>query len=101
MFLQKVKVKKFAESTKMYGVPPWSKGHYKAGYRGLELTDNPQPEEVYTVIGVTSIKEGESEYDSEAGYYFVQKNSHKVYLVAKSIGRRFKVLESDLELIND
>lgn len=101
MFLQKVKVKKFAESSKMYGFPPWSKGKYNVVYRGLKLTDNHKPDDVYTVVGVTSIKEGVREYDSETGYYFVQKNSHKVYIVAKSIGRRFKVLESDLELINE
>lgn len=90
MFLKPVKVKNFAESVKVYGS--------RYGGRKLKTYPNKNPNDVFYIVGVTAIKEGVTEYDSEAGYYFCQKNSHKVYIVAKSIGRRFKVLESDIEI---
>ena len=87
MFLQQVKVKNFAESKKV------------CGGRELHTYVNEKPDDVFHIVGVTSIKEGVIEYDQEYGYQFNQKKSHKVYIVAKSIGRRFKVLPEDVELI--
>ena len=92
MFLQPVKVKNFADSKKVF--------NSRYGGRKLITYPNQQPDDVFYVVGVTAIKEGETEYDSEAGYYFVQDKSYKVYIVAKSIGRRFKVLESDIEKVD-
>lgn len=91
MFLQQVKVKNFAESIKVYGT--------QYGGRKLRTYTNENPDDIFHIIGVTSIKEGVTEYDREYGYQFDQKKSYKVYIVAKSIGRRFKVLPEDVELI--
>lgn len=91
MFLEQVKVKNFAESKKVYGT--------QYGGRQLHTYSNKSPDDIFRIVGVTSIKEGVTEYDSDHGLYFCQKKSHKVYIVAKSIGRRFKVLPEDVELI--
>ena len=90
MFLQAVKVVRFAESKKVFNE------RYRYGGHEVVTYPNPNPDDMYFVIGVTSLKEGEIDYDSEEGYMFCQSKSHKVYIVAKSIGRRFKVLEEDL-----
>ncbi len=91
MFLQQVKVRNFAESKKVYGT--------RYGGRELYTYANKNPDDIFHIIGVTSIKNGVIDYDHEYGYQFNQKKSHKVYIVAKSVGRRFKVLPEDLELI--
>ena len=91
MFLQQVKVINFADSMKVYGT--------EYGGRKLHTYANENPDDIFHIVGVTSIKEGVTEYDSDHGLYFCQKKSHKVYIVAKSIGRRFKVLPEDVELI--
>lgn len=93
MFLKPVRVTHFADSKKVY--------KSKYGGRELIIYPNDKPDEVYHVVGVTSIKEGETEYDRDYGNYFVQRNSHKVYIVAKSIGVRRKVLEKDMILVED
>lgn len=92
MFLKSVKVKQFADSKKYYG-------NSKHGGKKLINIPNDKPDDVFYIVGVTSIKEGIVEYDYEYGYSFSATKSHKVYIVAKSIGRRFKVLESDIELV--
>lgn len=89
MFLQQVKVKNFAESKKVFGG------------RELHTYINEKPDDVFHIVGVTSIKEGDTEHEAGYGYYFNQKKSHKVYIVAKSIGRRFKVLPEDIELVGE
>lgn len=91
MFLQQVKVKNFAESKKVYGT--------QYGGRKLSTYANKNPDDIFHIVGVTSIKEGVTEYDREYGYQFHQKKSYKVYIVAKGIGRRFKVLPEDIELL--
>ncbi|GAB0167483.1 hypothetical protein LSPCS325_09200 [Lysinibacillus sp. CTST325] len=93
MFLQQVKVKNFAESKKVYGT--------RYGGRKLYTYANENPNDIFNIIGVTSIKEGVTEHDGEYGYQFNQSKSHKVYIVAKSIGRRFKVLPEDIELVGE
>jgi len=91
MFLEQVKVKNFAESKKVYGT--------RYGGRKLYTYANKKPDDIFHIVGVTSIKEGVTEHDGEYGYQFNQSKSHKVYIVAKSIGRRFKVLPEDVELV--
>lgn len=88
IFLKPVRVVNFADSKKVY----------KSKYGGRELITfpNEKTDEIYYVVGVTAIKEGVTEYERDFGHIFVQEESHKVYIVAKSIGRRFKVLEEDL-----
>ncbi|GIO02987.1 hypothetical protein J5TS2_36550 [Brevibacillus halotolerans] len=99
MFLKQVKVKNFAVSVKKYGVPPWDKT-WKSHYKVLEKQENKNLDDVFTVIGVTHLQEGYSVWEGDQeGYRWQQKVSHKVYIVSKSIGRRFKVLEEDLEVI--
>lgn len=99
MFLQQVKVKQFTDSVKKYGTCPFTNTH-KSPWRGLHHTENKNPNEVYHVIGVTTLKEGYSEYlGYEEGYGFVQSKSHKVYIVAKGVGRRFKALPEDIEAV--
>lgn len=99
MFLKQVKVKRFAKTVKKYGPTPWNIG-WQSHYKVLEKEENNNPDEVYTIVGVTNLQEGYAEYEGmEEGYRWQQKAHHKVYLVAKSLGRRFKVLEEDLELI--
>ncbi|MGD6898629.1 hypothetical protein [Bacillus infantis] len=93
MFLKPVKVKKFAESQKHHG------GNY--GGRKMYTYPNSKPEDVFHIIGVTSIKDGSTDYDREYGYSFVQHKSHKVYIVAKGLGRRYKVLPEDLEVVEE
>ena len=100
MFLKPVKVKRFAETRKRCGSCPFAGGQHKDNWRQLTTVENKQPDDIYHVIGVTSLKEGWSEYlGYEEGYGFRQAKSHKVYLVAKGVGRRFKVLEEDMELV--
>lgn len=91
MFLSQVKVRNFAESKKSY--------NSRYGERSLYTYPNKNSDDVFYIVGVTAIKDGVIEYDREYGYQFNQKKSHKVYIVAKSIGRRFKALERDLEII--
>lgn len=91
MFLQQIKVKNFADSKKVYGT--------QYGGRKLRTYANENPDDIFHIVGVTAIKEGVTEYDREYGYQFNQNKSYKVYIVAKSIGRRFKVLPEDVELI--
>lgn len=86
LFLKQVKVKEFADS------------HKVGRARKLVKIPNENKDETYTVVGVTALNEGYSESDGY-GWYFVMTERHRVYLVAKSIGRRFKVLEGDLEII--
>lgn len=93
MFLQPIKVKNFAVSKKVHGLG------YRYGGRQLSTYANDKPDDVFHVIGVSSIKEGAVGYDFEDGYSFEATNSHKVYIVAKSIGRRYKVLPQDIELL--
>lgn len=92
MFLKPIKVKNFAESKKVHGV-----GRY--GGRELFTHPNDKPDDVFHIIGVSSIKEGVINYDFEDGYSFQALKSHKAYIVAKSIGRRYKVLPQDIELL--
>jgi hypothetical protein len=92
VFLKPVKVKQFADSRKYYGLTRY-------GGRKLITIPNDKPDDVFYIVGVTSIKEGIVEYDNEYGYSFSASKSHKVYIVAKSIGRRFKVLERDIEKV--
>ncbi|GIO25378.1 hypothetical protein [Oceanobacillus sp. J11TS1] len=85
LFLKQVKVKEFADSMKV------------GSARKLVKVPNENEDDIYTVVGVTAINEGYTEYDESA--YFVMTDRHKVYLVAKSIGRRFKILEEDMDLL--
>lgn len=86
LFLKQVKVKEFADSRKI------------GQARKLVKIPNENKDEIYTVIGVTALNEGYSESDGY-GWYFVMTERHRVYLVSKSIGRRFKVLEENMELL--
>lgn len=99
MFLQQVKVKNFVQSKKVYGTPRFMPENWKGSYRELVTEENLNQEDVYHIIGITSLREGYSDFHNE-GVDFVLKKSHKVYLVAKGIGRRFKVLEEDLVLLD-
>lgn len=97
MFLAQVKVVKFAESRKGSLVVD---GFYHGLARVIATNDNHNPEDIYTVVGVTQLKEGWSDFISEdEGTAFRQTDSKQVYIVAKSIGQRFKVLPEDIEVI--
>lgn len=85
LFLKQVKVKEFADSRKI-GVD-----------RKLFKLPNENKNDIYTIVGITALNEGYTEFDEH--YYFVTTKRHKVYLVAKGIGRRFKVLEGDMEVL--
>lgn len=99
MFLQKVKFKQFVESAK--GSPKRPDGSTRAG-RHLRYRENPNPDDVYHIIGKTHMVEGVSEWVGyEEGYTFRFEKRHEVYIVAKSIGRRFKVLVDDVEFVQD
>lgn len=91
MFLETVKVKNFAHSKRV------CVENSEYGGRQVYTIPNDKPDDIFHVIGVTSLKDGATHYDSEDGLYFAATKSHKVYIVAKSIGRRYKVLEEDLE----
>lgn len=101
LFLTKVKVRQFADGVKRHGKPPFADTGHKH-YRILHRTPNPNPDIIYTIIGVTGIREGYSDYLSyEEGYAWVQNTSHKVYVVANTIGRKYKVLPEDMEVLQE
>lgn len=96
-FLQKVKVKNFAEIRKGYKMR--QRGD-RDNFREVVKRENRNPEQIFTVIGVTTMKEGWSDYIGyEEGYAFEQTASKTVYIVANTLGRRYKALLEDLELI--
>jgi hypothetical protein len=99
MFLQKVKVSHFAESGK--GTNEfWANGYRKPG-RHLKRIVNKHPEDIYTIVGVTRLQEGRTTFNgSDEPRSFELDQSHKVYIIAKSIGRRLKVLISDVTLVD-
>lgn len=104
MFLKQVRVKAFAIGFKTYGSLPeeWTKSTYKYQYRKLAKQENKNPAQIYTIIGKTKIQEGYTEYlGSDEGVAFVQMKSNPVYLVANGIGRMYKVLEEDLEFVEE
>lgn len=99
MFLQPVKIKRFVDTRKVFTECPY-KDDQLHHWRKLVGTENPKHDDVYHVIGVTNLKEGITDYmGREDGYAFKQFKSHKVYIVAKGIGRRYKVLPEDMELV--
>ena len=102
LFLQKVKVKAFASSVKSFGVPPFGSKNSKwqTSYRHVVYTENKNPDEIFTVVGVSSLKEGIIEYSGDEGSTFNQKNSVQTLIVAKSIGVRYKVALEDIILVD-
>lgn len=97
-FLDKVKVSHFSTSEK--GSPKkWPNGRWRPG-RHVEIHENRFPEDVYTVVGVTKFYEGETDPGSEdEAPYFNMQNTVVVYIVAKTIGRRYKVQLRDLQIV--
>jgi len=99
VFLQKVKVKQFAVSVKTYKPV---EGIGRAHCREMAKRINEKPDQIFTVIGVTTIKEGYSDYIGyEDGYTFRQRASKNVYIVACTLGRRFKAALDDLEIVTE
>lgn len=101
LFLQPVNVNRFSDSQKVFQPCPYRQNTEAISWRKLVHYENANPDDVYHIIGVTSVKEGFAEYTgSEEGYTFRHFKSHKVYIVAKSVGRRYKVLPEDLRVLS-
>ncbi len=93
LFLAKVHVKQFAISVKQYA------GHGRKERR-IKMLANPNPDDIFTIISATQIKEGQVWFEGDdVGYIFKETGSKQVFIVAKSIGRRYKVLLEDIEAV--
>ncbi|MBJ8031892.1 hypothetical protein [Bacillus cereus group sp. N21] len=93
-FLNQVKVREFANSSKEYSVDK------KRHERVVLKSKNTKVETVFTVIGVTQINLGYTEWiGQEEGYWFHKTGAEKVFIVANGLGRRYKALPEDLELL--
>lgn len=102
-FLAKVHVKAFATNRKRWQKLPeeWSKTGRRENARVVSREENPNPEVVYTVIGKRQMSEGFTEYEgSEIGYFWNQRASRTVYIVADRLHKRHCALLEDLEPIN-
>jgi hypothetical protein len=86
-FLDKVRVKQFAYNAKTY------KG------RELCLVKNLNPETVFYVIGTVNFPHGVTHWYPEEGTEFHQTGSTQVFIVANTIGIRYKATLEDLERI--
>lgn len=99
-FLQKVKVNRFAENVKKYGPCPWGSGTWKSHYRKVETKENKKKDTEFVVIGTTCLNEGYSEWlGGDDGNGFKMMGRIKVYIVASGLGRRYKVLPEDMEVV--
>lgn len=97
-FLQKVKVKQFTQSIKRVRHKP--NKTINDLFREITKIKNTNLDQIFTVIGVTSLKEGWTDYvDPEVGNTFRQTASVTVYIVACTLGRRYKATLDDLELV--
>jgi hypothetical protein len=95
-FLEEVKVSSFCFSIKKY--------NYQLGRpeRVIERYKNKNPDNVYRVIGQTVLNTGYSEYlGYEGGYGFRMTGCQTVYIVANTLGRRYKVLPEDIVYLNN
>lgn len=98
-FLDKVKVKAFAYNAKKSVVID---GQYQAGGRGISTTKNFHQETIYTVIGTVNLPQGYSEHiGHEEGYGFKHTGSVQVFIVANTIGVRYKAQLEDMELVEE
>lgn len=95
-FLQPVKVKRFVRAEKIKDTQP----NLVTNHRILKFIENKKPDEIYHVIGISEIKEGRTEFLGSR-HLFIPGQIHKVYIVAKSLGKRFKVLEQDLNILDE
>jgi len=89
-FLDKVTVARFTECKKSFDPSK------KCRVRHLIHTDNPNASDCFTVLGTTTLKEGAVMWNYDDTTTFHQTASHKVYIVAKTIGRRKYALPSDM-----
>jgi hypothetical protein len=98
MFLQKVTVSHFVRGV-TGSSEFWGNCARKQGRRVVRDI-NKKPDEVLTVIGQTQLYEGLTHSNgSDEPSNFEPKVRHKVYIVAKGLGRRFKVLPEDIQLV--
>jgi len=96
-FLQKVKCKRFTYSKNF--IPDSSRLGMD---RRLVSYKNSNVEDIYTIIGVTTLREGESFYHSDTQRVnFITKKVHKVYIVSKNLSRKYKVLPEDIILLEE
>lgn len=94
-FLDKVLVSRFTASVKRYD------DARRCNVRIISNKVNGQAMDVYTVVGVACLKEGDICWEVDGGYWFEQRKSHKVYIVAKTLGRRKYALPSDMTLVEE
>lgn len=100
MFLKRAKVKRFVRS--VAHAPVTDKRTYRAAGRSIVLEENKNPDDIFTIIGTTVKLEGKSEYEGhDEGYSFKREKTHRVYIVAKSMGKRYYVLPEDIDLVED
>lgn len=98
MFLAKVKVKRFVKGIRSSQV---ISGQYHGLGRKIVTRENRSTDDVFFVVGVTQLREGLIEWEgSDIGYVFRKTRSRQVYIVARSIGRRFKALPEDIEIVD-
>lgn len=100
LFLAEVKTSHFAVSNSRMAFGDERRGGFLK-VRELVRVENEKPDEVFTVIGVKNMQVGKSKYiSSDEGYAWYGKGE-QVVIIARSIGRRFTALISDLQILSD
>lgn len=100
-FLDQVKVKAFSQSIKTTEQREAGTLKYKTTFivRKVRKYKNPAPETLYVVIGTTTLQEGYSDYlGQDDGYGWAHEKTVKVYIVANTLGRRYKAQVEDMEI---